>query len=65
MMCGMELNRPGDAVFQYCLKRRVRLNCTHQTVVRLLPALNVPREALDEGLAVLDEALRKADRGEI
>jgi len=65
MMCGIELNRPGMPVFHYCLERRVRLNCTHGTVIRMLPALNIPRETLDEGLAVLDEALGQAQRGNI
>ena len=65
LMCGVELTRPGAAVFEHCLRRRVRLNCTHETVVRLLPALNVPRDVLDQGLDVLDEALSKAQSGEI
>ena len=65
LMCGVELHRPGNPVFQYCLKRHVRINCTHETVLRLLPAMNVPRDVLDEGLGVLEEAIAKADRSEI
>ena len=65
LMIGIELNRAGKAVFEYCLKRFVRINCTHEKVLRMLPALNVPREALDQGLAVLEEALQKAEHGEI
>ncbi len=65
LMIGIELNRPGAPVFEYCLHHRVRLNCTHKAVIRLLPAMNVPRDALDEGLDVLDEALQKAESGEI
>jgi acetylornithine/N-succinyldiaminopimelate aminotransferase len=65
VMLGIQLNRPGTPVFEYCLANKVRLNCTHETVVRLLPAMNIPRDVLDEGLAVLDEALAKAEAGEI
>ncbi len=65
LMCGMELDRPGLPIFQHCLHRRVRINCTHDTVLRLLPAVNVPRELLDHGLRVLLEALEKAEHGEI
>ncbi|MFO8006133.1 MAG: aspartate aminotransferase family protein [Candidatus Brocadiia bacterium] len=65
MMCGMELERDAEAVFRHCLQRRVRINYTHETVVRLLPAINVPRDLLDEGLSVLEEALEKAERGDI
>jgi acetylornithine/N-succinyldiaminopimelate aminotransferase len=64
-MWGLELTRPGAAVFQRCLERRVRVNCTHETVMRVYPALNVPRELLDEGLDVLEEALADADAGKI
>ncbi len=65
VMAGMELDRPGAAVYQFCLQKRVRLNCTHDRVVRLLPAINIPRDILDEGLAVLDEALAAAQEGRI
>ena len=65
VMVGVELTRPGAAVFQYCLQKKVRVNCTHETVVRLYPPLNVPQDALDQGLDVLDEALAKAEAGEI
>jgi len=65
LMCGLNLNRPGGPVFEYCLNKRLRINCTHGTVLRLLPALNVPRDVLDEGLDVLDEALNAAQQGEI
>jgi acetylornithine/N-succinyldiaminopimelate aminotransferase len=65
VMVGMELDRPGAAVYEFCLKSRVRLNCTHERVVRLLPAMNIPRDLLDEGLAVLDAALAEAQQGRI
>jgi acetylornithine/N-succinyldiaminopimelate aminotransferase len=61
LMCGLNLNRPGGPVFDYCLKEHVRINCTHETVIRLLPALNVPRGVLDAGLEVLEEALGAAE----
>ena len=60
LMCGVELHEPGEKIFQFCLRNRVRINCTHGSVLRMLPAMNVPQEALDEGLGVLEEALQKA-----
>ncbi len=60
MMIGLELSIPGGPIFDYCLDNGVRVNCVHDTVIRLLPALNVPRDALDAGLAVLDDALAHA-----
>jgi acetylornithine/succinyldiaminopimelate/putrescine aminotransferase len=65
LMIGIDLNRPGTPVFKHCLQERVRINCTHETVVRMLPAMNIPRDVLDEGLEVIDGALAKAQEGEI
>ena len=65
MMIGIELHKPGASVFNYCLQHFVRINCTHETVLRMLPAMNVPREALDEGLEVLEDGIRKAQDGSI
>jgi acetylornithine/succinyldiaminopimelate/putrescine aminotransferase len=65
MMIGVELTRPGKAIADECMKSRVRINCTHDVVLRMLPALNVPRDALDAGLAVLEDALLKAESGEL
>ena len=62
MMIGIELAAPGDAVFRRCLEQRVRINCTHGTVLRMLPSLNIPRDVLDEGLDVLEDALLSAQR---
>ena len=65
VMWGVDLDRPGAPVFQYCLENKVRVNCTHGSVLRILPAMNVPRDVLDAGLDVLQEGLAKAQAGEI
>jgi predicted acetylornithine/succinylornithine family transaminase len=56
-MIGVELGVDGTAVVRGCLERRLLVNCTHGTVLRLLPALNVSDAELDEGCAVLEEVL--------
>jgi acetylornithine/N-succinyldiaminopimelate aminotransferase len=65
VMWGVELDRPGMPVFQYCLDHKVRMNCTHGSVVRILPAMNVPQDVLDAGLDVLQDGLAKAQAGDI
>ena len=40
-----------------CLKRRLLVNCTHGTVLRLLPALNLTDAELEEGCDILTEVL--------
>jgi acetylornithine/succinyldiaminopimelate/putrescine aminotransferase len=33
------------------------LNCTHNTVIRLLPALTVTDDQIDEGCTIVEEVL--------
>src|SRR5262245_525599 len=56
-MIGIELTVPGTDVVKRCLERRLLINCTHQTVIRLLPALNLPDDLLAEGVAILEESI--------
>jgi acetylornithine/succinyldiaminopimelate/putrescine aminotransferase len=56
-MWGLELNRGAAAVVPAALARGVIVNCTAETVVRLLPPLVITVEEVDEGLDRLDAAL--------
>src|SRR5262249_11752576 len=56
-MIGVQLAGDGAPVVQECLKRRLLVNCTHQTVIRLLPALTITDEQIDEGCSILSEVL--------
>jgi predicted acetylornithine/succinylornithine family transaminase len=56
-MIGVELSSDGAPIVDECLKRQLLINCTHGNVLRLLPALNLPDDALQEGCNILDEVL--------
>jgi predicted acetylornithine/succinylornithine family transaminase len=56
-MIGVELAVEGAAVVDQCLRRQLLINCTHGTVLRLLPALTLPDGQLDEGCGILEEVL--------
>jgi acetylornithine/N-succinyldiaminopimelate aminotransferase len=56
-MIGVELVTDGAAVVQGCLERGLLINCTHQTVLRLLPALTISDEQIDDGCDILFDAL--------
>src|SRR5205814_8318714 len=58
-MIGLELTVDGAPVVKGCLERRLLVNCTHTTVLRLLPALTLTDTELDEGCAILEEVLLK------
>ena len=56
-MIGVELSVDGAPIVNACLQRRLLLNATHGTVLRLLPALTLSDEQLDEGCDILSEVL--------
>jgi acetylornithine/N-succinyldiaminopimelate aminotransferase len=56
-MIGIELSVDGAPVVKACLERRLLINCTHTTVLRLLPALTLTDTERDEGCAILEEVL--------
>ncbi|WP_010584362.1 aspartate aminotransferase family protein [Schlesneria paludicola] len=57
MMIGVELNIPATPAVAKCMERGVLINATHDTVVRLLPALNITPAQVDEGCQVIAETL--------
>ena len=64
LMLGIELKIPGAQIVADALEAGLRVNCTQDTVLRMLPAMNVTREQLDEGFAILEQVLRDtAEKG--
>ncbi|HTN00885.1 MAG TPA: aspartate aminotransferase family protein [Planctomycetaceae bacterium] len=59
MMIGVELSVPATAAVGRCMERGVLINVTHDTVVRLLPPLNITAEEVDEGADVVCQAIRE------
>jgi acetylornithine/succinyldiaminopimelate/putrescine aminotransferase len=56
-MIGVELNVEGTPVVQGCLEKGLLINCTHQTVLRLLPALTITDEQIEDGCDIIAEVL--------
>jgi len=64
LMLGIELKIPGAQIVTDALEAGLRVNCTQDTILRMLPAMNVTREQLDEGFAILEQVLcRTAEKG--
>ena len=58
LMIGLELTIDGAALVQKCLDQGLLINCTQQTVIRLLPAMTLSDEQVDEGCEILAKVLR-------
>ena len=59
MMIGIDLTIAGTPAVGKCMERGVLVNCTHDSVIRLLPALNITAAQVDEGAAVIGDVLRE------
>jgi predicted acetylornithine/succinylornithine family transaminase len=55
LMLGIQLSRPGQPFVDRALEHGLLLNCTHETVLRLLPPFILSREQAREILRILDE----------
>jgi len=58
LMTGADLTQNGRDLVADCLDRGLHINCTHDTVLRLMPPLTITKEQLDEGIDILADALR-------
>ena len=57
-MIGIELAIEAAPVVKACLQRKLLVNCTHGTVIRLLPAINLGEELAQQGCDLLADALK-------
>ncbi|MBN2022826.1 MAG: aspartate aminotransferase family protein [Pirellulales bacterium] len=58
LMIGIELAVEGGPLVKACMDRGLLINCTHGTVLRLLPAMILTEEQAAEGCDVLVDAIR-------
>jgi predicted acetylornithine/succinylornithine family transaminase len=57
VMIGVELAADGAPLVQKCLERGLLINCTHGTVIRLLPAMNLTDADFEAGMRTLEQTL--------
>ncbi len=61
LMLGVELNIAGKGIVDKCIEKGLLINCTHDNVLRLMPALNVTKKEVDRAIKILDEVLKAVD----
>ncbi|MGB4520937.1 MAG: aspartate aminotransferase family protein [Candidatus Omnitrophota bacterium] len=57
LMFGIELNIEGKLIVEKCIEKGLLINCTHDKVLRLMPALNITKKEINKGLFILDQVL--------
>ncbi len=59
LMLGVELKIEGKPVVQAALRQGLLINCTHDRVLRLMPALNVTKKEIDQAIGILKSVLKE------
>ncbi len=59
LMIGVELSVPGKEIVERCLDEGLLINCTHEKILRLMPALTVTSRQADQAVRILDKALKR------
>ncbi|MCH2571006.1 MAG: aspartate aminotransferase family protein [Planctomycetes bacterium] len=60
MMIGIELEIEAAPLVQKCMEQGLLVNATQQTVLRLLPAMNISSEQVEDGCNILSSVIRQA-----
>jgi len=58
LLIGIELAVEGAPMVKACMERKLLVNCTQQTVLRLLPAMTLTEEQAHQGCDVLADVLK-------
>ena len=57
LMVGIELSMEGKTIVEKCIEKGLLINCTHDKVLRLMPALNITKKEIDKAITILDNVL--------
>ncbi len=60
LMLGVELNIPGKQIVLDAMQEGVLLNCTHDTVLRMLPPYIITEKEIDRGIRILNKVFKAA-----
>jgi acetylornithine/N-succinyldiaminopimelate aminotransferase len=61
LMIGVQLNGPGNEIVNKCLEKNLRINCTHNTVLRFMPPMIATKEQIDQAIEILDSVLKDGE----
>ena len=62
LMIGAEIDRPGKQMVLDGMEEGILFNCTHDTVLRFLPAYILTEKEVDEGIAGLERVFERAKK---
>ena len=57
LMIGVQLTEAGSEIVNKCLEKGLRINCTHETVIRFMPPMIATKKHIDTALEIFDNVL--------
>lgn len=60
LMIGIQLTRPGAEIVGKCLEKDLRINCTHDSVIRFMPPMIATKEQIDQAIDIFDSVLSES-----
>lgn len=57
LVIGVELNIKGEGIYAKCLDNGLLINCTQDTVLRIMPPMTVAKAEIDKAISILDKVL--------
>ena len=60
LMIGVQLVSDGSEIVNKCLDKGLRINCTNDTVLRLMPPMVASRSQIDQAIEILDGVLAES-----
>lgn len=55
LVVGAELTMKAEGIYRECLKEGLLINCTQDTVLRIMPPINVTKAEIDKAMLILDK----------
>jgi len=57
LMIGVQMNSPCKEIVNRCLAKGLRINCTQETVLRIMPPMISTKDQIDQAVDILDDVL--------
>lgn len=57
LMCGIELAKPGKDIAAGCMENGLLINCTQESILRVMPAMTVTKKQIDKAIKILNKVL--------
>jgi predicted acetylornithine/succinylornithine family transaminase len=59
LICGVELSVKGDDIYKECMKEGLLINCTQNTILRIMPPMTVTEKEIDKAVTILDKVFAR------